>query len=203
MEKYWLYNATSNPLLFHSILTMSFWTTIPWLHINGKPAPYPVLNERAIRATAWTMMLIWFITFVLVYTTRDYGYIYPTVIAFWIQFFISVVWWPTRAPFSILGRWMVHKQKPDYVWAIQKRFAWGLWLAMATAMLIVTAWYGITWIIPFAICMTCLFFMWMESALGICVWCKIYYGLISLWRIQEPEYKPACPGGACEVNFNR
>jgi hypothetical protein len=182
---------------------MSFWTIITWLEINGKPAPYAVLNERAIRATAWTMMLIGFITFMIVYSTKNYTYLYPTVIAFWIQFFISVVWGPTRAPFSILGRWMVKKQQPEYVWAIQKRFAWSLWLAMATAMLIVTAWFGITWYIPFAICMTCLLFMWMESALGICVGCKIYYGLMKTWRIKEPTHKPACPGGACEINFNK
>lgn len=180
---------------------MSFWTTIPWLEINWKPAPYPVLNERAIRATAWTMMLIGFITFVVVYSTKNYAYIYPTVIAFWLQFLISVVWWPTRAPFSMLGRFMVKKQKPEYVGAVQKRFAWALGLGMATAMLIVTAWFGITGYVPFTICMTCLFFMWMESALGICVWCKIYYWLIKATRIKEPTHRPACPGGACEINF--
>lgn len=182
---------------------MAFWSIIPWLEINWKPAPYPVLNERAIRATAWTMMLIGFITFVIVYTTKDYTYLYPVVIAFWIQFFISVMRWPTRAPFSILGRWMVKTQKPDYVWAIQKRFAWAIGLAMATAMLIVTAWFGIIGYIPFAICMTCLFFMWMESALGICVGCKIYYGLIKTWRIKEPDHRPACPWWACEINFSK
>jgi hypothetical protein len=178
---------------------MAFWTIIPELMIHGKPAPYGVINERAIRATAGTMMLIWFITFVIIYTTKDYSYLYPVVIAFWLQFFISVLRWPTRAPFSMLGRWMVRKQQPDYVGAIQKRFARWLGLAMATAMLIVTAWFGIKGYAPFAICMTCLFFMRMESALGICVGCKIYYALIKLGWIQDPEHKPACPGGACTL----
>lgn len=180
---------------------MSYWKQIPWLHINGKPAPYGVFNERAIRATAGTMMLIGFITFVLVYTTKDYSYLYPVVIAFWLQFLLAMVWWTHVAPFSILWAWMVSRQKPDYVWAIQKRFARWLGLAMATAMLIVTVWFWLTWTIPFAICMTCLFFMRMESALGICVWCKIYYGLIKAWWIKSPEHKPACPWWACEVNF--
>jgi hypothetical protein len=62
---------------------------------------------------------------------------------------------------------------------------------------------SMTGIVPFAICMTCLFFMRMESVLGICVGCKIYYGLIKMWWIQEPEHKPACPGGACQINFNK
>lgn len=173
---------------------------IPGLYIDGKPAPYPVLNERAIRATAGTMMLLWFITFVIVYTTKDYTYIYPVVWAFWLQFFVSTIRWTTWAPFSMLGRWMVRQQKPEYVGAIQKRFAWGIWLAMATAMIIVTAWLGITGYIPFAICMTCLFFMRMESALGICVGCKIYYWLIKQWWIKEPDHRPACPGWACKIH---
>lgn len=182
---------------------MSYWTIIPWLLIHWNPAPYPVVNERAVRASAGTMLLIWFITFTIVYSTKDYTYLYPTVLAFWLQFFISTVRWPKRAPFSILGRWMVRFQKPEYVWAIQKRFARGLWLSMATAMLIVTAWFTMTWYVPFAICMTCLFFMRMESALGICVGCKIYYRLIRRWWIENPEHKPACPGWSCEIDFTK
>ncbi len=34
------------------------WHIIPDLQIHGAPAPYPVLNERAIRATAWLMFAI-------------------------------------------------------------------------------------------------------------------------------------------------
>lgn len=180
---------------------MSYWLHIPWLQINGKDAPYGVYNEREIRATAGTMMLIGFITFVIVYTTKDYTYLYPTVILFWLQFFIASVWWAERAPISRLARWMVSKQKPEYVWAIQKRFAWSMGLAMATAMLIVTALLWMKGAVPFSICMVCLFFMWMESALGICVWCKIYYGLIGMKWLKEPHVRPACPGGACEVTF--
>lgn len=182
---------------------MSYWTTIPWLHIQGKPAPYPVLNERAIRATAGIMMLVWVVTFVIVFTTKEYTYLYPTLAAFWLQFFISVVWGPKRAPFSMLWRRVVRSQHPEYVGAIQKRFARWLGLAMATAMAIVTLGFGMTWPVPFAICMTCLFFMRMESALGICVGCKIYYGLIKLWWIPSPEHKPTCPWWACAVDFTK
>ena len=180
---------------------MSYWEIIAWLKIHGKPAPYPVVNERAVRASAGIMMLVGTITFFVVYTTKNYLYLYPTVIAFWIQFFVSVVWWPMWAPFSFLGRFMTSKQKPDYVGAIQKRFAWGLGLIMATSMLIVTAWFGITGIIPFAICVICLIFMRMESALWICVWCKIYYKLVKTGKIKQPEHRPACPGGACSLKI--
>ena len=182
---------------------MTYWTIIPGLTIHGNPAPYPVVNERAVRATAWLMMLIWFITFVIVYSTKEFMYIYPVVIAFWLQFFIAVVRWPTYAPFSIIGRRMVQNQQAEYVGAVQKRFARSLWLGMATAMLIVTAWFGLTGIVPFLICRTCLLLMRMESVLGICVWCKIYYGLIQAGRIHSPEYAPACPGGACSIDITQ
>ncbi len=182
---------------------MNYWTIIPWLQINGKPAPYGVFNERWIRATAWIMMLVGFFAFVIVFTTKDFVYLYPVVIAFLIQFLLSVVWWPQVAPFSILWERFVRKQKPDYVWAIQKRFAWSLWLAMAITMTVVTIWFWLTWFIPFAICITCLFLMWMESALGICVGCKIYYWLIRYWVLKEPIHRPACPWWACAINFKK
>lgn len=180
---------------------MSYGSIIPGLQINGRPAPYGVVNERAVRATAGTMMLIGFITFMIVYTTKDFVYLYPVVVAFRLQFLISTVWWPRWAPFSMLGRWMVRHQQPEYIGAIQKRFAWSLGLLMATAMLIVTAGFGMSGIVPFVICMTCLTFMWMESALGICVWCKIYYALIDWGWISPPDHRPACPGGVCEIKY--
>jgi hypothetical protein len=50
MEKYSSSSVTNN--LYKKTQTMPIGTIIPGLKINGKPAPYPVLNERAIRATA-------------------------------------------------------------------------------------------------------------------------------------------------------
>lgn len=176
---------------------------IPGLEIHGKPAPYGVLNERAIRATAGTMMLVGFITFFFVFTTKNWNYLFPTVIVFWIQFFISVFFWTEYAPFSMIGRFLVSKQKPDYVWAVQKRFAWAIGLTMASLMLVVTVGLGMKWTVPMIICFTCLSFMWLESAVGICVWCKIYGFLLKKWIIPEPEHRPACPGGACLIDFGK
>ncbi|MBP6086184.1 hypothetical protein KA478_03180 [Patescibacteria group bacterium] len=36
--------------------------------------------------------------------------------------------------------------------------------------------------------------MRLESAVGLCVGCKIYYRLIRKNIIAEPEHRPACPG---------
>lgn len=145
--------------------------------------------------------MIWFITFVIVYTTKDFRFMYPVVFLFWIQFWVAVIRWPRYAPISILWWWIVRKQQPDYVWAIQKRFARWLWRGMATLMIIVTIWFGMIWIVPFLICRTCLILMRMESTMGICVWCKIYYKLLQIWWIKEPKVQPACPWGACSIDW--
>ena len=42
---------------------MLYGKIIPDLTIEGKPAPYPVVNEREIRAAAGIMFLIGVITF--------------------------------------------------------------------------------------------------------------------------------------------
>lgn len=152
---------------------------IPNLEIHWEKAPYWVLNERAIRATAWIMFLVWIITFYVVFMTKNFNYLYPTLIAFWLQFFISIFFWPKYAPFSIIWKFLVKNQRPEYVGAIQKKFAWGIGLCLATIMMILTIGFQVTGIIPFSICFICLAFMWLESAIGICVWCKIYYFLVN------------------------
>jgi len=189
--------------LFVKILRKEIGEVIPGLTIYGQPAPYGVLNERAIRASAGIMLMIGIFTFFAVYSTKDFTLLYPTLWLFWLQFFITVFFGTKYAPFSFLGRLLVHRQQPDYVWAVQKRFAWLLWLIMASTMALVTLGFGMTGTVPFIICAICLTFMWLESAAGICVWCKIYNFLLKKWVITQPEYKPACPGGACSIPLKR
>lgn len=61
------------------------------LTIDGKPAPYPVVNERAVRATAGIMFLIGISTFWYVRLTKDYAPINIVVPLFWLDFFIKAV----------------------------------------------------------------------------------------------------------------
>lgn len=197
------YNASSMKAFIRKILQKEIGQIIPGLEIHGQPAPYGVINERAIRATAGIMLVLWMITFFIVFSTKNFSYLYPTVIAFWIQFFITVFFGPKYAPFSLLGRLLVQKQQAEYVGAIQKRFAWALGLLMASSMLIMTLGFGVSWMLPMAICMICLAFMWLESAAGICVGCKIYGFLIEKWIIPKPVYRPACPGWACTLIFSK
>lgn len=171
---------------------------IPNLQLEWKPAPYGVLNERAVRATAGIMFLIGMVTFFIVQSTKNLLYLYPTVILFWIQFFIAIMRGPRYAPLSWLGKLLTSNQTPEYVWAIQKRFAWAIGWVMASLMLVLTLGFELRgwW---FGICVICLAFMWLETAVGYCVGCKIYSALLSRGRIPTPKYKPVCAGGVCSI----
>jgi len=177
----------------------TYGTIIPDLTIHGEPAPYPVVNERSIRATAGIMFILGFFTFATIFFTRDYTLMYILVPLFWLDFFLKAIFDPKYSIFGMFGRQLVKGQKPEYVGAIQKRFAWGMGLFMATIMVIFAIGLGIRGPLPFIICSTCLLFMWMESSLGICVGCKIYGFLVQKKVLAEPEFRPACPGGACSI----
>lgn len=178
---------------------MAYGTIIPNLTIDGKPAPYGVVNERSVRATAGIMFLIGILTFFRIRLTGDYTVLMVVVPLFWLEFLLKTILGPKYSIFGILGRFATKKQKPEWVGAAQKRFAWGLGLGLASTMMVVSVGLQIRGWLPFAICMTCLTFMWMESALGICVGCKIYAWLQRAGVIGVPEHPPACPGGACSV----
>lgn len=179
---------------------MAYGKTIPNLTIHGKPAPYPVLNEREIRAAAGIMFLIGIITFGIVFFTRDFTLLYIVVPLFWLDFFLKAVFQPHYSIFGKIAEFIVRKQEKEYVGAIQKRFAWSIGLALASIMLVFAVGLGVRGALPFTICTICLFFMWMESALGICVGCNMYTFLINKGLIKKPDIKPACPGNVCSID---
>lgn len=200
----WLLRA-QNKHHFRYIWMMKkhIWAVIPDLEIHGKPAPYPVLNERAIRATAWLMFMIGFGVMMYTLLTKDRTMMYWTVPIFWLHFFIVTLFGPHYAPFSLLWKRLVYNQRPEYVWAIQKRFARWIWLMMASLMMLIVFVFDIRSGVPLIICSICLLFMWLESAVWLCVWCKIYYQAIRYGIITEPDHRPACPWGVCDISKMR
>jgi hypothetical protein len=180
-------------------MKIEFGITIPGLKIDGKKAPYPVLNERDCRAGAGIMLALGIIAFVLAFFQGAYYFIDIIVVLFFMEFLIRIID-PSIAPFYFLGSLIVREMRPEYSGAAQKRFAWFLGLLMASTMIVLIYGFGIRGPINLLICMTCLFLMWSESAFGVCIGCKMYYGLISLGLIKKPKVAPACPGGVCPVN---
>lgn len=177
-----------------------FGKVIPGLMIHGKPAPYPVLNERAIRAGAGMMFALGMFAFFQAFYLREFVYIQWLVLFFLFDFAMKVLVGVRFSPMSILSNIIVRKQTPEYVGAVQKRFAWAIGLFLATVMTVLIFVFGIIGPINLIICGVCLTFMFMESAFGICVGCKIYGALLAMGIIATPEYKPACPGNVCSID---
>ena len=172
---------------------------IPGLTIYGKPAPYPVLNERAIRAGAGIMFTLGLFAFFQAFYLRDFFFIQVFVLIFFLDFFMKVVVGTKFSPISQLANLIVANQQPEYVGAIQKRFAWSIGLVLAGTMIVMLFGFGIQGLPNLIVCGVCLTFMFLETSFGICVGCKIYNYLMSIGLIATPVYKPACPGNVCAI----
>ncbi len=172
---------------------------IPHLEIYGKPAPYPVLNERAIRAGAGIVFALGLFAFFQAFYLREFWYIQILVVVLFVDFFAKVIIGTRYSPISRLSNWIVRGQRPEYVGAVQKRFAWSIGLVLATTMIILIYGFGIMGLPNLVICSICLTFMFMESAFGICVGCKLYGFLVARGMIATPEHRPACPGNVCAI----
>ncbi len=172
---------------------------IPGLTINGDPAPYPVLNERTVRAGAGIMLVFGAVAFALAFFEQNFLPLKIVVAIFFIDFFTKVVIGTRFSPVSNIAEFIVRNQAPEYVGAIQKRFAWSIGLLMSFTMIMLLFVFDVRGSVNLAVCSFCLLVMWFETSFGICVGCKMYYGLIKAKLIQAPEYRPACPGGVCSL----
>ena len=94
----------------------------------------PVLNERAVRAAAGILFVPALLTFAQALQNGNFQPTRIFVIAFLIDFTIRLFINPAFAPTLILGQWIVNGQQPEWVGAPQKRFAWGIGMALAVAM---------------------------------------------------------------------
>lgn len=188
--------------MFSTLKQYGFFTygkEIPGLMIHGKPAPYPVLNERAIRAGAGIMFALGFFSFFHAFYLRDFTYIQVFVAIFFIDFLMKVIVGTRFSPISVLANAIVAKQEPEYVGAVQKRFAWSIGLFLSGVMMVLIFVFGIVGIPNLIICGLCLTFMFMESAFGICVGCKIYQFLLQHGIIPESAHRPTCAGNVCAI----
>jgi len=176
---------------FKSLGLFTFGEVIPGLMIHGKPAPYPVLNERAIRAGAGMVFAAGFFAFFQAFYLQNF--------IFLIDFFMKVVVGTKFSPISRLAALIVRGQKPEYVGAVQKRFAWSIGLILSATMVMLLYVFEMRGAINLSICSLCLTFMFMESAFGICVGCKMFNALMKMGLIKTPEHKPACPGNVCTI----
>ena len=150
-----------------------------------------VLNEREARAGAGILFLIGILSLV---NAVALGHVIVTKIFisfFTLDFFMRVLQ-PRYSPSLLLGRFFVQNQRPEYVGATQKRFAWGIGLLLAVPMFYLLVIDFQPNPIKVLVCIICLALLFFESAFSICLGCKIY----SMFKKDPVTH---CPGGICEI----
>jgi hypothetical protein len=152
----------------------------------------PVLNERAVRATAGILFFLALISFMNAWLMGNFQPTRVFVVCFLIEFSTRIFINPRFAPVMILGEWMVRKQTPEWTGAPQKRFAWGIGFALALTMLYLVVLKNVVGPINLIVCSLCLLLLFFETAFGICIGCQVYN-----WFNKEKAQ--LCPGGVCEI----
>ena len=152
----------------------------------------PVLNEREIRAAAGILFLVLFISAAEVIFKGDFLLLKYSITVFLIDFLIRVYINPKYSPSLIIARLITGSQVPEYVGTRQKKFAWTIGVTLAVIMFITLVVMNTHSFITGLICITCLVFLFFESAFGICLGCKFY----PLFFKEKAEL---CAGEVCEV----
>lgn len=151
-----------------------------------------VLNEREARAAAGLLFLFALPSFLYAYRTMDFRFTSILITFFMVDFLIRVLVNPKYAPSLIVGRFFVGRQKPEYVGATQKRFAWSIGLVLSIIMFVFVVVLEMMTLVKVYICLACLLLLFSETAFGICIGCIMYN-----WIGKTPP--ELCPGGVCEV----
>ena len=133
---------------------------------NHPDYPVRVLNEREARGAAGIMFLFALVAFMNAWFKGDFTPTKLTIVAFFIDFFIRVLVNPRYSPTLIMARWMVNNQTAEYVGAPQKRFAWGIGLALATLMMYVVVLNDVRGPINMITCLICLILLFFETSFG-------------------------------------
>ena len=164
----------------------------------------PYINERALRARAGLMFLIPVILLFIrldhgdhneiivnaisgITAAREYSHTFAYSLIFFVMYEMVTPMFVKTAHFSItsvLGAFFTRKQQPIYQVMRPKVFAWSIGLILAILCQI-SLYYTVMQSIAFYFLATCLLFMWLESACGICAGCYVYYILVRAGIIKD------------------
>ena len=150
-----------------------------------------VLNEREARAAAGILFAIGLLSLMNA-VALGHGIVTRVFIAFFTLDFLIRVIQPRYSPSLLLGRLFVQNQRPEYVGATQKRFAWGIGFLLSLPMFYLLVIHFQPNPIKVLVCIVCLVLLFLESAFSICLGCKLF-GLFK----KDPVTH--CPGGVCEI----
>lgn len=153
----------------------------------------PVLNERAVRASAGILFVAALVSFMNAWLVGNFQPTRIFVLMLLADFTIRIFVNPNYSPSFIIGQWIVRKQQPDYVGAPQKRFAWAIGFTLALVMSYLVVIKGVVGPVNILVCASCLTLMFFETSFGICLGCKVY-------NLFHKEQAQLCPGGVCETD---
>ena len=178
---------------------MSFGEYIPGLQVDGHPVRGAVFDENQVRAAAGLTLALGSFAFVQAWLAQRYVPIQWVTAFFFLEFALRR-WRGLRgSPIGRIAAWLTTRQRPVWVSAQPKRFAWTLGLVMAGAMAVITN-TGIRGPLPLTICVVCLTLMWLETALGLCLGCEIYRAMVRRGWISVNDAFEVCTHGACTLN---
>lgn len=168
-------------------------------YIDGKP--YKVLDERKMRASAGIMFLFGLIASINGFILDQYAIIPYVIGGLVLNFMIGLFINPKFSPSVILASIFVWKQSALPIGAVQKKFAWSLGLILSATIFVLSLYLqnDISYFEPVCLlCIICLILMYLESAFGICVGCKLYQFAITIKLLPKPKERPNCMGDSCE-----
>lgn len=169
-------------------------------YIEGKE--FKVLDERSMRASAGIMFIFGLVASINGFMLQNFEVI-PYFSGFLVlNFIIGIFINPKFSPTVIISNLFIRKQSSLPIGAVQKKFAWSLGLALSTAIFILSllTLKDASYFEPVCLlCIICLTLLYLETAFGICVGCKIYLLAIRTKLLPKPTAKPNCMGDTCEV----
>lgn len=170
-------------------------------YIEGKN--FKVLDERALRASAGIMFLLAIIAFINGFILQNFIAITYISGFLMLNFIIGIFINPKFSPTMLIAKSVVENQTALPIGAIQKKFAWFLGLILSVTIFILSIFLlnDPTLFEPVCfLCLICLSLLYIETAFGICVGCKLYYLFIRLKIIKQAAEKPNCMGNSCDID---
>ncbi len=162
--------------------------------------PFKVLDERKMRASAGIMFLFGLFASINGFILSRYAIIPYIMGGFVLNFMIGLFINPKYSPTVILASVFVWRQSPLYIGAVQKKFAWSLGLGLSGTIFVLSLFLQTdkSYFEPVCmLCIICLLLLYLETAFGICVGCKLYQLAVAIKLLPKPKEKPNCMGDSC------
>lgn len=150
----------------------------------------PVVNERAVRASAGLLFLAGFSAWLYGVITGDLQPMRAFGILFAVEMYVRLFLGTRFTPTLVIGTLITRAQRPEWVEARSKQFAWGLGFAMAIAGCLALGWLGLPAVIAQTVCGICLVLLYVEAVFGYCLGCE-------LARRFSREKPTLCAGDTC------